>query len=439
MREIRSSSGENRSDQPAINDILLAAKEAPDTDGGEQDSYHEILQPAPGTSEGDQPPGSTEKEQELVEINPSDAPHVALVTGDDGFVGSHFVETLLEAGWIVYGLDLQHNEAKTQKLQTRFVNRYHPIEGSLTNKRLGEDLETVDFMCDDGGTRAIGAIFRDFRIDKVVNLAALPIEPDSWKDEGASWRVNRLAAEDLMIAWAEYWTEMGMPDGFMMIQMSTVKAAVDGESPYARHKQAAERLVRFLTSEAISESIRESSKSALPGEVPIAVARSVNVYGPSDPNTSRLMPDTITHILRGEPVTLDKDNIHHSREYIFVRELCNGLRAALEVGKSGEVIPFSSGVSLENIEVVQMIQETAQDLANRGIIAPIGVSYTAPFLVRFEAGTRPKDIPAESLPIDRSNEFNILQFSIREGIEATIIGHAREMGKLLREPEGSAH
>jgi len=71
--------------------------------------------------------------------------------------------------------------------------------------------------------------------------------------------------------------------------------------------------------------------------VPTKVVRCANIYGPGDPNWSRLIPNTIRRVVRGESPTIYKDVSEYVREFIYIDDVVNALTLISQEGNGGEL------------------------------------------------------------------------------------------------------
>jgi dTDP-glucose 4,6-dehydratase len=83
------------------------------------------------------------------------------------------------------------------------------------------------------------------------------------------------------------------------------------------------------------------------------ITRCSNNYGPYQ-FPEKLIPLMIANALEGKqlPVYGDGKNV---RDWIYVTDHCEGIRAAMERGKSGEVYNFGGNAERENIYVIKEI------------------------------------------------------------------------------------
>ena len=69
---------------------------------------------------------------------------------------------------------------------------------------------------------------------------------------------------------------------------------------------------------------------------PVRIARLCNVYGPNDPNDSRLIPNTINRALAGLPPVIYEDVADFRREFIFIDDALTALIKIATDGTDGE-------------------------------------------------------------------------------------------------------
>lgn len=98
-------------------------------------------------------------------------------------------------------------------------------------------------------------------------------------------------------------------------------------------------------------------------EVPVAITRCGNFYGPGDLNWNRLVPGSIRSILRGEPPVIRSDG-RHVRDYFFVEDgaaayLLLAEKLAGDPNLRGEAFNFANETQVTVLELVGKILEMA--------------------------------------------------------------------------------
>lgn len=271
-----------------------------------------------------------------------------LVTGGAGFVGSALIRQLIdETESTVVNVDALTYAANPEALEhARESNRYV--------------FEHLD-ICDRG---ALDSLFRGFRPDAVVHLAAESHVDRSIRDAAPFIETNVGGTCGLLEAARMYWSglDTGAQAAFRFLHVSTDEVYGDlGESdpaftettayspnsPYAASKAGADHLVRAWH--------RTYG-------LPVLVTHSCNNYGPWQ-YPEKLIPLTITNALSGKalPVYGSGDNV---REWLHVDDHARALRLVLEAGMPGKTYNIG-GLGLTNLHVVRTICDILDGLAPR--------------------------------------------------------------------------
>ena len=94
------------------------------------------------------------------------------------------------------------------------------------------------------------------------------------------------------------------------------------------------------------------------------VTRCSNNYGPYQ-FPEKLIPLMVSNALKGEPLPVYGDGLN-VRDWIYVRDHCRGLDAALHKGRAGEAYNFGGDAERTNLQIVKAILE--QTGADPGLI-----------------------------------------------------------------------
>jgi UDP-glucose 4-epimerase len=236
-----------------------------------------------------------------------------MVTGGAGFIGSHVVDVLIEAGHEVCVVD----------------NLWEHGGGKLANVHPGARFYQTDIR-----DAALADVFREERPEAICHLAAQHSVKISTEDPAHDASVNILGLINLLqnatrfgarkivfsSSGATYGTVETMP-----VDEQTVQRP---ESPYGTTKMASEYYLRFW---------REMHG------LDFTILRYGNVYGPrQDPmGEAGVIAIFTRHILLGEPVRIDWDG-EQQKDYVYVRDVARANHIALTAG-GGEAYCIAAG------------------------------------------------------------------------------------------------
>jgi len=215
-----------------------------------------------------------------------------LVTGADGFIGSHIAKALAGKGSHV--TTIVRDIKKTSNLDVLDIkNKVNVLHGDL-----------VDFHdCE----RAVN----EYDIQFVFHIAAQAIVGPANRSPLSTFESNikgtwnilescRLskAVKGIIVASSDkaYGQQKKLP--------YTEESPLNGYYPYDASKACAEILARcyYMTY-----------------NLPLAITRNANTYGPADMNMSRIVPDVITTILRGGQPVIRSDGTPE-RDYMYIKD-----------------------------------------------------------------------------------------------------------------------
>jgi len=251
-----------------------------------------------------------------------------LVTGGAGFIGSNFVEHIIEtSGDGVVTLDALTYAGSKENLEGVLGHPQHEfVEGDIRD------------------TDLVGDLVSD--VDAVVNFAA-----ESHVDrsiEGAEPFVSTNVQGTQTLLNAANDAEI---DRFVQISTDEVYGQiVDGSfseedplnprNPYSATKASADLLAQSY----------ETTHG-----LPVVITRTCNNYGPNQ-HPEKLIPKFITNATQGKslPVYGDGSNV---REWIYVEDNCRALDLVLREGDVGEVYNIGTDEEKTNLEVTQAILE----------------------------------------------------------------------------------
>ena len=257
-----------------------------------------------------------------------------LVTGADGFIGSHLVEHLMKNGNTVKAF-VQYNSFN--------------LWGWLENipKELKSDLEV--FSGDIRDSHGVKTAMKD--CDCVLNLAALIAipysyhSPDTYIDTNVKGALNVVqAARELEIEKVVQTSTSEVYGTAQFVPISE-KHPLHGQSPYAASKIGADQIaMSFYYSFG----------------VPVAIIRPFNTYGPRQ-SARAVIPTIITQIAKGER-KIKLGALSPTRDFNYVADTVRGFSAVAFSEKSiGEVINIGSGFEISIGETAKLIGEVMNE------------------------------------------------------------------------------
>lgn len=260
-----------------------------------------------------------------------------LITGFEGFLGSHLTKQLIVDGANVIGLDintrrketiLTHNDYKMIKV----------IKGSVVNADL------------------IGRLLKKHSIDIVFHLAAEAIVGNSIQNPvetfttniSGTWTVlencrkNRFI-KAVIIASSDkaYGSHKKLP--------YREDAALRGDHPYDVSKSCAD-----LISYAYYHTYR----------LPVSIVRCGNIYGPGDFNFSRIVPDAIRCMFSGRKLKIRSDG-KFTRDYVHVKDIVDGYMLIAENLAQGRFAGESFNFSNQDPIAVELLVKKIYAIAGR--------------------------------------------------------------------------
>ncbi len=254
-----------------------------------------------------------------------------LVTGSDGFIGSHLVEELVRGGRDVRAFVLYNSFGTSGWLDT--------IAPEL---RASLDIVAGDIRDRDSVVGAMKGC------DSALHLAALIGIPysyraaDSYLDVNVRGTLNMVqAARDLELAKIVV-TSTSEVYGTAQAVPITEEHPLVGQSPYAATKIGADQVaLSYFRS----------------FETPVAVARPFNTYGPRQ-SLRAVIPTIITQLLHSQNGTIRLGALTPTRDFNFVGDTVRGLIAVHDSAASlGEVINIGSGHEVSVGDTAAMIAE----------------------------------------------------------------------------------
>ena len=253
-----------------------------------------------------------------------------LVTGSEGFIGSHLVEKLVKDNYSVKAFVLYNSFSSCGWIDS--------IE-----KEIRDNIEI--FFGDIRDPNSVREALKDCNI--VFNLAALIGIPysyyaaDSYIDTNIKGTLNLLQAARNIDIQKFIQTSTSEVYGTAKFVPITEDHPLQGQSPYSASKIASDQLAFSFYSSF---------------EMPISIIRPFNTYGPRQ-SARAVIPTIITQLVNSES-TLKLGALKPTRDFSYVEDIVLGFILALKSDKAiGEFINLGSAFEIS-------IEETAKCIAN---------------------------------------------------------------------------
>jgi len=253
-----------------------------------------------------------------------------LVTGADGFIGSHLVEALVRKGYDVRAFVLYNS-----------FNSWGWLDH--IEKRIQDEIEIFS-----GDIRDPFGVREAMKgCDSALHLAALIAIPYSYHSPATYVATNVQgtlnvvqAARDCGVTRVVH-TSTSEVYGTARFVPITEEHPLQGQSPYSATKIGADQIAMSYY---------------LSFELPVAIMRPFNTYGPRQ-SARAIIPTVITQLLGGA-TTLKLGALHPTRDFNFVPDTVQGFIHIMESESAvGEVINVGSNYEVSMGETVEMIAD----------------------------------------------------------------------------------
>jgi dTDP-glucose 4,6-dehydratase len=258
------------------------------------------------------------------------SPKTVLITGADGFIGSHLTEALVRQGFTVRAF-IYYNS----------FNSWGWLDQCADDIKGQFEVFPGDIRDPHGVKQAMKGC------DSVLHLAALiaiPFSyhsPDTYVDTNVKGTLNVLqAARELGVKRVIH-TSTSEVYGTARFVPITEEHPLQGQSPYSATKIAADQLAYSFYSSF---------------DLPVVTVRPFNTYGPRQ-SARAVIPTIITQIANGAR-RIQLGALTPTRDFSYVQDTVNGFLAALNSPNGlGEVINLGSNFEISISETVALIAE----------------------------------------------------------------------------------
>jgi len=303
-----------------------------------------------------------------------------LITGADGFIGSHLAEFLVARGYQVKALSQYNSFNNWGWLEDiNCKNKVEVITGDIRDPHYCNHI-----------TKDIDIIFH------LAALIAIPysyVAPESYVDTNIKGTLNICQAAKDNGNIRVIHTSTSEVYGTAQYVPIDEKHPLQPQSPYSASKIAAD---------AMAMSFYNSF------DLPITIARPFNTYGPRQ-SARAVIPTIITQIANGVK-EIKLGDLTPTRDFSYVEDTCNGLIAiAEEDATTGEIINIGSNFEISIANTLNIIKELMQSDVN---------------FIADEQRIRPEKSEVFRLWCDNTKLKKLTgfspQFNIKQGLQKTI-------------------
>lgn len=240
-----------------------------------------------------------------------------LVTGADGFIGSHLVEALLRQGCDVRAFVYYNSFNSWGWLDTL------PLE-----ERKNLDVFAGDIRDPNGVNQAMKGCDVVFHLAALIAIPFSYHSPDSYVDTNIKGTLNVLQSARQQNIERVLITSTSEVYGTAQYTPIDEKHPVQGQSPYSASKIGADRL---------AESFYRSFQT------PVVIVRPFNTYGPRQ-SARAVIPTIITQLLSGE-TAIQLGSLVPTRDFNYVKDTVQGFISLAEADAViGEEINIATGI-----------------------------------------------------------------------------------------------
>ncbi len=254
-----------------------------------------------------------------------------LVTGADGFIGSHLVEKLVNDGFEVSAFVYYNSNNSWGWLDSfskDIIDKINIISGDI------RDYNSV-----------LNAVKGNEIIYHLAALIAIPysyVAPDSYVQTNISGTLNVLMASKACSVKRVLITSTSEVYGTALYVPIDEKHPKQGQSPYSATK---------IGADALAESFYRSFN------LPITIVRPFNTFGPRQ-SARAVIPTIITQLLSGSQ-ELKLGALNPTRDLVYVKDTVNGF---IEIARSealiGQEVNIATNSEISIGEVCHLIQKT---------------------------------------------------------------------------------
>lgn len=270
-----------------------------------------------------------------------------LVTGADGFIGSHLTELLMEQGYDVKAFTYYNS-----------FNSWGWLDSFPKEKLKELEIFSGDIRDPNGVREAVKGVDAVFHLAALIAIPFSYHSPDSYVDTNIKGTLNVLqAARDAQLERVLV-TSTSEVYGTAQYVPIDEKHPFQGQSPYSATKIGADRL---------AESFYRSF------ELPVTIVRPFNTFGPRQ-SARAVIPTIISQLIAGQD-EIKLGALSPTRDFNYVKDTVAGFLSIFESNQTiGEEINIATQteISIQNLaeEIIRQLRPSARIVSDEQRIRP---------------------------------------------------------------------
>jgi len=270
-----------------------------------------------------------------------------LVTGADGFIGSHLVEQLVKKGYSVTAF-VMYNSFNSwgwlDSFDKDILDKIKVIAGDIRDSNfVNISMKDIDVV---------------FHLSAMITIPFSYQAPENYIDTNIKGTLNVLLAARNHNVERVLTTSTSEVYGTAEYTPIDEKHPLNAQSPYSASKIGADK---------ITESFYKSF------DTPVTIVRPFNTYGPRQ-SARAIIPTVITQLLNGNK-EIKLGDLNPTRDLVFVKDTAMGfIKIAESVRTIGEEINIATGrdISIGDLakKIISLINPDAQIVTDKQRIRP---------------------------------------------------------------------
>lgn len=253
-----------------------------------------------------------------------------LITGADGFIGSHLTEELVRQGHDVRAFVLYNS-----------FNSWGWLDHAEADIRKSLEVFAGDVRDPHGVRQAMKGCDVVFHLAALIAIPYSYHSPDMYVDTNIKGTLNIVQASREMGIEKVVHTSTSEVYGTAQSVPITERHPLQGQSPYAASKIGADQIAMSFY---------------LSFSTPVAIIRPFNTYGPRQ-SAKAVIPSIITQIATNKQ-KIKLGSLHPTRDFSYVTDIVRGFLMVVESDRSlGEVINIGSNFEISIGDTVDLIAE----------------------------------------------------------------------------------